>query len=114
MPTYSYTCKNCTHSFDIRQAFSDPSLTTCPECGGRLKKNFGTVGISFKGSGFYHNDSRDSSTSGSHKKTAAPAAEATTGTGDSGSSSASSDSASSDSSDSSSAKPAASSAPAAG
>ena len=60
MPVYSYACKSCGHAFDIHQDFSDDSLTVCPECQGRLKKVFGTVGISFKGSGFYATDSRSS------------------------------------------------------
>lgn len=60
MPTYAYRCKNCNHSFDIVQSFSDDSLTTCPECAGTLRKIFGNVGVAFKGSGFYRNDSRES------------------------------------------------------
>ncbi|AZL06844.1 zinc ribbon domain-containing protein [Brevibacterium sp. BDJS002] len=63
MPVYSYACKSCGHAFDIHQDFSDDSLTVCPECQGRLKKVFGTVGISFKGSGFYATDSRASNSS---------------------------------------------------
>src|SRR5699024_10224047 len=63
MPVYSYACKSCGHAFDIHQDFSDDSLTVCPECQGHLKKVFGTVGISFKGSGFYATDSRASNSS---------------------------------------------------
>lgn len=63
MPTYAYACKDCTHSFDIQQSFSDESLTVCPECGGRLRKKFNSVGVVFKGSGFYRTDSRDSASS---------------------------------------------------
>ena len=58
MPTYSYACTTCEHRFDTVQAFSDSSLTDCPECTGRLRKLFSSVGIVFKGSGFYRNDSR--------------------------------------------------------
>ena len=58
MPTYSYACTACEHRFDTVQAFSDSSLTDCPECTGRLRKLFSSVGIVFKGSGFYRNDSR--------------------------------------------------------
>ena len=65
MPTYEYRCKDCDHQFDIQQAFTDDALTTCPECGGTLKKVFGNVGITFKGSGFYKTDSRSGSSSGS-------------------------------------------------
>ena len=59
MPTYAYACKDCGHAFDIQQSFSDSSLTVCPECGGALRKKFNSVGVVFKGSGFYRTDSRD-------------------------------------------------------
>lgn len=58
MPTYSYRCQKCDHAFDIQQAFSDAALTTCPECGGSLRKLFSAVGVTFQGSGFYRTDSR--------------------------------------------------------
>ena len=62
MPTYQYRCKECGHDFEIVQAFSDDALTKCPECKKKaLKKVYGNVGISFKGSGFYKNDARSSS-----------------------------------------------------
>ena len=53
MPTYDYRCKDCGHSLEVQQSFSDDALTVCPNCGGNLKKVFSAVGISFKGSGFY-------------------------------------------------------------
>ena len=58
MPTYQYACTNCDHRFEAVQAFSDASLTVCPECEGKLRKVFSSVGIVFKGSGFYRTDSR--------------------------------------------------------
>ena len=58
MPTYQYSCTDCGHFFEILQSFSDDSLTVCPECEGRLRKVFNAVGVVFKGSGFYRNDSR--------------------------------------------------------
>jgi putative FmdB family regulatory protein len=61
MPTYSYACKACEHSFDVQQALSEASLTVCPNCGGELRKVFGQVGITFKGSGFYKTDSASGS-----------------------------------------------------
>ncbi len=67
MPTYQYRCKECDHEFDAVQSFTDDPLDTCPECGGPLKKVYGAVGISFKGSGFYKTDSR-----GSKKASAGP------------------------------------------
>ncbi|WP_350349343.1 FmdB family zinc ribbon protein [Agromyces sp. G08B096] len=58
MPTYSYRCTECGNAFDIHQAFSDEALTTCEVCGGRLRKLFNTIGVTFNGSGFYRTDSR--------------------------------------------------------
>jgi putative FmdB family regulatory protein len=58
VPTYSYACTACEHQFDTVQSFTDPALTDCPECSGRLRKLFSPVGIVFKGSGFYRTDSR--------------------------------------------------------
>ncbi|MGJ5591683.1 FmdB family zinc ribbon protein [Micrococcus lylae] len=65
MPTYAYRCKDCDHAFDIVQSFTDDSLTECPECGGTLRKQFGSVGVTFKGGGFYRTDSRSSGGSSS-------------------------------------------------
>ncbi|PJI94046.1 FmdB family zinc ribbon protein [Luteimicrobium subarcticum] len=58
MPTYAYRCADCGHAFDAQQSFTDDALTTCPECGGTLRKVFSAVGVVFKGSGFYRTDSR--------------------------------------------------------
>jgi putative FmdB family regulatory protein len=58
MPTYAYKCKDCGHALEVQQGFSDPSLTECPVCGGRLRKQYGSVGVTFNGSGFYRTDSR--------------------------------------------------------
>jgi putative FmdB family regulatory protein len=58
MPTYSYRCSECDNAFDIQQTFTDSSLTVCPVCGGKLRKVFGVVGITFNGPGFYRTDSR--------------------------------------------------------
>lgn len=70
MPTYSYACKACDHAFDIRQSFTDDALTMCPECGEpTLRKVLHPVGIAFKGSGFYRNDSKASSASPAKKET---------------------------------------------
>ena len=63
MPTYEYRCKDCGRDLEVVQSFTDDALTTCEACGGRLRKVFGNVGIAFKGSGFYKNDSRGKSTS---------------------------------------------------
>jgi len=65
MPTYSYRCTECGNAFDIHQAFSDDALTVCEVCGGKLRKLFNTIGVTFNGSGFYRTDSRSGSGTGS-------------------------------------------------
>ncbi|WP_420123171.1 FmdB family zinc ribbon protein [Nakamurella sp.] len=62
MPTYQYACTECGHRFEAVQAFTDDSLTTCPVCSGQLRKVYGSVGVVFKGSGFYRTDSRNGKT----------------------------------------------------
>jgi len=64
MPTYQYVCGQCDVPLEAVQSFSDDALTTCPECkADALKKVYGSVGVVFKGSGFYRNDSRGATTS---------------------------------------------------
>jgi len=60
MPTYEYACKQCGQHLEVVQSFKDDALTVCALCGGELRKVFGSVGIVFKGSGFYKTDSRTS------------------------------------------------------
>ena len=107
VPTYQYACTDCGHRFEAVQAFTDDSLTTCPECAGKLRKVYGSVGVVFKGSGFYRTDSRAASSdvsaakssdksageksggekSGGEKKSDAPAAKPAGGGSGSGSTS---------------------------
>jgi putative FmdB family regulatory protein len=61
MPTYEYACTSCGEHVEAVQSFSDDPLTTCPACGGTLRKVFAPVGIVLKGSGFYKTDSRTAS-----------------------------------------------------
>ena len=65
MPTYQYACTDadCRHEFEQFQAFTDAALTECPVCGKRVRKVYGSVGVVFKGSGFYRTDNRDSKAS---------------------------------------------------
>jgi putative FmdB family regulatory protein len=60
MPTYEYRCDKCGEHHEVVQSFRDEPLTVCPACGGPLRKVFGAIGVVFKGSGFYKNDSRTS------------------------------------------------------
>jgi putative FmdB family regulatory protein len=68
MPTYEYACKSCGKHLDVQQSFTDDSLTTCPSCGGPLRKVFGNIAIAFKGSGFYSTDNRSVAKSGGTKE----------------------------------------------
>jgi putative FmdB family regulatory protein len=92
VPTYQYQCTECGEGLEAVQKFTDDALTECPNCSGRLKKVFSAVGIVFKGSGFYRNDSRGSSSSSS------PASKPSTSTSSSAPSSSSSSSSDSKSS----------------
>ena len=74
MPTYQYRCTECGRDLEVVQKFSDASLTECPTCAGQLRKVFNAVGVVFKGSGFYRNDSRaavNGGSDGSDKKSEA-------------------------------------------
>lgn len=73
MPTYEYECQSCHQRVEAVQKFSDPALTTCDACGGELRKVFSAVGIVFKGSGFYKNDSRGASSSSTPPASTPPA-----------------------------------------
>jgi putative FmdB family regulatory protein len=59
VPTYQYACTECGDQLEAVQSFSDPALVECPACAGRLRKVFNSVGVVFKGSGFYRTDSRN-------------------------------------------------------
>jgi putative FmdB family regulatory protein len=71
VPTYSYACTDCGNRFDVVQAFTDEALTTCQQCSGRLRKLFHSVGVVFKGSGFYRTDSRESTKNSTDGKSGA-------------------------------------------
>ena len=65
MPTYQYACTNPEgkHEFEVVQSFTDAPVSECPECGSPVRKVYGSVGVVFKGSGFYRTDSRKSASS---------------------------------------------------
>ncbi len=70
MPTYAYRCTNCAHEFEAVQKFSDDPLKQCPECDAEIRRVFQPVGIVFKGSGWYINDSRKGSDKSNSDSTA--------------------------------------------
>ncbi|MEU7323218.1 FmdB family zinc ribbon protein [Streptomyces griseoviridis] len=104
MPTYQYQCTECGEGLEAVQKFTDDALTECPTCHGRLKKVFSAVGIVFKGSGFYRNDSRGSSSSSAPSTSKTPTGSGSSSTSSSSSSTSSSTSSSSSSSSSSDSK----------
>ncbi|MBW9215322.1 FmdB family transcriptional regulator [Mumia sp. zg.B53] len=97
MPTYQYQCTDCGEPLEVQQSFTDDALTVCPSCEGRLRKVFNAVGVVFKGSGFYRNDSRSTSSSASPATPSSSSSD-----GGSGSSGTTTDTASSSSTSSSS------------
>jgi putative FmdB family regulatory protein len=99
VPTYQYSCTACGSALEAQQSFSDEPLTVCPECGGRLRKVFSAVGVVFKGSGFYRNDSRAGQNGDGAKSTSSKDADSSSSksSSDSGSDKSSGSSGSSDS-----------------
>ena len=103
VPTYQYACTSPDgkHEFEVVQSFTDAPVSECPQCGASVRKVYGSVGVVFKGSGFYRTDSRskasssESGASSNGKKDAAPAAASTSSSSGASSSSGSSNSSSS-------------------
>ena len=86
MPIYTYKCQDCGADLEQRQGYDDARLTTCERCGGRLLRTLHSVGIIFKGSGFYNTDYRGANATNGAKKDGA-----TDGTKDGGKDDAKSD-----------------------
>ncbi len=82
MPTYEYRCKRCGEGLEVVQSFTDDALTDCPACKakGQLRKVFGSIGITFKGSGFYKTDSRNGSSSAKSSESKGEKGESSSGT----------------------------------
>ena len=91
MPPYQYRCTICDDMFEARQSFTDDPIAVCPDqtCGGKVKKVFGSVGIAFKGSGFYKNDSRSGAKSKSSDSSSAEGSDKASATSESDSTAAS-------------------------
>lgn len=105
MPTYQYACTNpeCGNRFELVQSFTDPAASECPVCGSPVRKVYGSVGVVFKGSGFYRTDSRSqNSGSSSGSSGSSGSKDSSSGSKDAGSSSSSSSDSGSSSSGSSS------------
>jgi putative FmdB family regulatory protein len=109
VPTYQYACTNADgkHEFEVVQSFTDAPVSECPECGSPVRKVYGSVGVVFKGSGFYRTDSRSKSTAsesagsasnGAKKESSSTPAAASSSSSSTGSSSSSNSSSGSSSS----------------
>jgi putative FmdB family regulatory protein len=94
VPTYQYACTECDHAFEQVQSFTEDSLTSCPQCEGRLRKIFNAVGVVFKGSGFYRTDNRSDTKSPSTASKTGTSAESSSTSSDSSSNSSGSSAAS--------------------
>src|ERR1700722_12891288 len=99
MPTYEYACTDCDHRFELVQSFTDAPANECPVCGAPVRKVFSSVGVVFKGSGFYRNDSRESAKSSAAAKSDSGAKSDSSAKSDSGAKSESKSESSSSKSD---------------
>lgn len=69
MPTYVYRCESCANQFEIVQRMADDPIKTCPDCVGHVRRVIHPVGVVFKGSGWYINDSRPNNSSSTAEST---------------------------------------------
>ncbi|AFL90150.1 putative regulatory protein, FmdB family [Terriglobus roseus DSM 18391] len=90
MPIYEYKCNDCGRALEKRQKFSDPELTECPHCGGRLEKQISAPSFQFSGGGWYAdgygNKAAAKSTSGEGSSASGDSKPASTSSPDSSSS----------------------------
>lgn len=56
MPIYEYACTKCGHQLEVMQKINDKPLSRCPECKGKLEKQFSQTSFQLKGSGWYVTD----------------------------------------------------------
>jgi putative FmdB family regulatory protein len=56
LPLYEYRCLKCGHKFELIRKFSDPPVTSCIKCSGKVEKLMSAPAIAFKGSGWYVTD----------------------------------------------------------
>ncbi|WP_407570492.1 FmdB family zinc ribbon protein [Deinococcus altitudinis] len=63
MPTYEYKNIETGEIYEFKQSMRDDALTHHPETGAAIKRIVSMPAIAFKGSGFYANDSRASTSS---------------------------------------------------
>jgi len=72
MPLYEYECKKCGHRFERIQKFSDPHVTKCPKCKGKVEQLLSAPAVQFKGSGWYVTDYAKASSSSANGDSGKP------------------------------------------
>ena len=72
MPIYEYQCSRCRQVTEALQKFSDPALTDCPYCNGKLKKLMSLNSFHLKGSGWYVTDYAGKKSGGQQSKSSSP------------------------------------------
>lgn len=68
MPLYEYRCLKCGTKIEKIRKFSDPPLTKCEECGGKLERLLSSPAFKFKGTGWYITDYAGKSSPGEAEK----------------------------------------------
>ena len=56
MPFYEYECTKCHYQTEVLQKISDPPITKCEKCRGKMKKLISQSTFHLKGSGWYVTD----------------------------------------------------------
>ena len=56
MPIYEYECQKCGHHAEVLQKFSDPPISRCEKCKGKMRKLISHSTFHLKGTGWYVTD----------------------------------------------------------
>ena len=75
MPIYEYECKKCGRLTEALQKFSDPPMTKCESCNGKMKKLISQNTFHLKGSGWYVTDYASKTNSIAQTKSETPTAD---------------------------------------
>jgi putative FmdB family regulatory protein len=84
MPIYEYECTKCGHITEAWQKFSDPPLSKCQHCKGKMRKLISQSSFHLKGTGWYVTDYASKKGASGEKKEAKPSkpAKETKGSGE--------------------------------
>lgn len=56
MPIYEYECTKCGHQTEVWQKITDPDVTKCEKCRGKMRKLISQSAFHLKGTGWYVTD----------------------------------------------------------